>query len=440
MATTRPRDFSSRSDDHRHEREPPFEADSPWLEPGTRLGAFEIVAPLGSGGMGRVCRARDTRLDRSVALKVLAPDLARSASSRERFEREAQAISRLTDPHICVLYDVGSISLPDEGVRQFLVMELVPGETLSSRLSRGPLPVDQAVRLAIQIADALAAAHTHGIVHRDLKPANIMLTKSGVKLLDFGLALIQPKGAGQRRDGSGPVTDVGLVGTMPYISPEQLEGREPDTRADMFSFGAVLFEIVTGRRMFGGTNDTGVIRAILSTPPPAGQVKPPALDYVIRTCVARDPEDRWATMHDVRLQLQWIGEHGLSAVGEPSPVTENRPRWRRAISWTGAASLAVLAGMGISEWRRAEIATANPTHRLSVGLGASGTLPLTDVPIALSADGTWLAFVARTGRDATLLHVRRLDQLTATLLGGTARARRASRLTRSGWRSSPTES
>jgi len=401
----------------------PIEADSPGLQPGTRLGAFEVVAPLGSGGMGQVYRARDTRLDRNVALKVLAPDLARSASSRERFEREAQAISRLTHPHICVLYDVGSISLPGEGERQFLVMELVQGETLGARLSRGPLPIDQAVRLAIQIADALAAAHTHGIVHRDLKPANIMLTKSGVKLLDFGLALFQPGSAGQRRDASGPSTDIGLLaGTLPYISPEQLEGREPDTRADMFSFGAVLFEIVTGRRMFGGTTDASVIPAILSTPPPAGQIKPPTLDYVIRTCVARDPEDRWATMHDVRLQLQWIGEQGLSAVGEPSPVTGNRPRWQRAISWAVAAALAVLAGMGISDWRRSEIAVRNPTHRLSVDLGATGTLPLTDVPIALSADGAWLAFVARTGKDAPLLHVRRLDQLTATPLGGTAGA------------------
>ena len=400
-----------------------IEVDARGLEPGTRLGAFEIVAPLGSGGMGQVYRARDTRLDRSVALKVLAPDLARSASSRERFEREAQAISRLTHPHICVLYDVGSISLPGEGERQFLVMELVRGETLSARLSRGPLPIEQAVRLAIQIADALGAAHTHGIVHRDLKPANIMLTKSGVKLLDFGLALFQSGDSGQRRNGSGSLTDIGLLaGTLPYISPEQLEGREPDTRADMFSFGAVVFEMVTGRRMFGGTNDTIVIPAILSTPPPPGQFKPPALDYVIRTCVARDPEDRWATMHDVRLQLQWIGEHGLSGVGEPSPVTGNRPRWRRAISWAVVASLAVLAGMGISTWRRSEIATANPTHRLSVDLGASGTLPLTDVPIALSADGAWLAFVARTGSDAPLLHVRRLDQLTATPLGGTAGA------------------
>ena len=203
-----------------------IEVDSRGLEPGTRLGAFEIVAPLGSGGMGQVYRARDTRLDRSVALKVLAPDLARSASSRERFEREAQAISRLTHPHICVLYDVGSISLPGEGERQFLVMELVRGETLSARLSRGPLPIEQAVRLAIQIADALAAAHTHGIIHRDLKPANIMLTKSGVKLLDFGLALFQSRDSSQRRNGSGSLTDIGLLaGTLPYISPEQLEGR-----------------------------------------------------------------------------------------------------------------------------------------------------------------------------------------------------------------------
>ncbi len=249
--------------------------------------------------MGHVYKARDTRLDRHVALKVLSPDLLASAEAKARFQREAKAIAVLNHPHICALYDVGH----DAG-QDFLVMELVEGEDLAARLTRGPFPLDQALTTASEVASALDRAHRNGIVHRDLKPANIMLTKSGAKLLDFGLAK-QRAGAETlaERETTTPLTGQGaIVGTLNYMSPEQVEGQEADARSDIFAFGCVLFEMVTGARPFEGRSPASVMSAILThQPPPLSQsqpLSPPILDRLVRVCLAKDPDDRWQTARD----------------------------------------------------------------------------------------------------------------------------------------------
>ena len=241
---------------------------------GERLGPYEILAPIGAGGMGEVYRAKDTRLDRTVAIKVLPEHLAQSPESRLRFEREARAVSSLNHPNICILHDIGHQD--DIG---FLVMEYLEGETLAARLSRGPVGVEQALPYAIQIAGALAAAHRQGISHRDLKPGNIMLTKSGTKLLDFGLSKFHAPGADQAGAGASVLPTVSLdltekgtiLGTFQYMAPEQLEGKESNARADIFAFGAVLYEMLTGRKAFAGENQASLIGAILHTHPPLCQ-------------------------------------------------------------------------------------------------------------------------------------------------------------------------
>jgi serine/threonine protein kinase len=269
------------------------------ITPGTRLGPYEVGAPLGAGGMGEVYRARDTRLDRSVAIKVLPAELAHHAELRARFEREARTISSLNHPNICALYDVGD---------NYLVMELLEGENLADRIARGPIPIEQLLRIGIEIADALDKAHRRGIVHRDLKPANIMLTKSGAKLLDFGLAKESPLG-GAQNDATiaKALTSEGtIVGTFQYMAPEQLEGANADARTDIFALGAVLYEVATGRRAFEGKSRASLIASILGTqPPPIAQLRPmtpPALDRMVQACLAKDPDDRWQTAHDVMLE------------------------------------------------------------------------------------------------------------------------------------------
>ena len=267
------------------------------LAAGTRLGPYEIVAPIGAGGMGEVYRARDTRLGRDVALKVLLARYAASAQMRERFEQEAQTISRFAHPGICTIFDVGS----HEGT-SYLVMELLLGESLAERISKGPFLLPQALRIAREVCLALDAAHRQGIVHRDVKPANIFLAGAGTKLLDFGLAKLRERiEAGelsQMATLKSPLTEAGAVlGTLGYMAPEQLEGKPADARSDIFSLGAVLFEMVTGKRAFPGESSRAVITAILSIePPPISSVRalsPPALDRVVRTCLAKDPEERW---------------------------------------------------------------------------------------------------------------------------------------------------
>lgn len=244
------------------------------VTPGTQLGPYLVIEPLGSGGMGDVFKARDTRLDRAVAIKTLKPDAASDPDRRARFEREARAISAAAHPHICTLYDVGSAT-GDDGSTEFLVMEALEGETLADRLARGPLPVSDAVATAIQIADALDHAHRRGIIHRDLKPSNVMLTRSGAKLLDFGLAALRERAAPlvDAATRTTPLTGIGgVLGTLQYVAPEQLEGREVDARADVFSFGALLYEMLTGRRAFEGSSGAATISAILqSQPHPCGR-------------------------------------------------------------------------------------------------------------------------------------------------------------------------
>ena len=297
---------------------------TPALAAGTRLGPFQIIEPLGAGGMGEVYRARDTRLDRTVAIKVLPRDLASEPHNRERFEREARLVSKLNHRHICTLYDIGS-TVVDGAEVQFLVMELLDGETLAARLKRGALPLADALQIARDVVEALAAAHAMGIVHRDLKPANIMLTSSGVKLLDFGLARLRKTG-GTPADDS--LTVEGLVlGTVPYMSPEQLRGEETDARGDLFAFGAVLHEMVTGRRAFAADSEAALIAAILERDPPSLTLQqplaPPALDRLVTACLAKDREHRWQHARDLALAIDGI-MRGYAAV-EPGRAASLHP-------------------------------------------------------------------------------------------------------------------
>ena len=389
------------------------------LNPGTRLGPHEILAPLGAGGMGEVYRARDTRLDRTVAIKVMPPHLATDPQLRQRFEREARAVSSLSHPHICALYDIGH----QDGV-DYLVMEYLEGQTLAERLKQGPLPADQALRCAMEMADALDKAHRQGVVHRDLKPGNIMLTKAGAKLLDFGLA----KTAGLSPNAPDAATSPTLakaltaqgtiVGTFQYMAPEQLEGQEADARSDIFAFGAVLYEMLTGRRAFDGKSQASVIAAILNLdPPPALSVQPmtpPALDRVVRIAMAKDPDDRFQTAHDLKLQLDWIAEGGSQA-GVAAPVAGRR-KLRERLLWA-LASVALLA-LGVTSTLLLTRAPQN-AERLQVALLAPEDYSFDAFDFALSPDGKQVAFVAMKPGAKPQLWVRRLDSASAQPLAGT---------------------
>src|SRR5689334_2541620 len=301
---------------------------------GTRLGPYEIVSPLGAGGMGEVYRARDARLGRDVAVKVLAAHLNSHDGARSRFEREARLISGINHPNVCALYDVGRESSTD-----YLVMELVDGESLATRIARGPLPTAEVLRIGSQIADALEVAHRAGVVHRDLKPANILLARSGAKLMDFGLA--RAGGAVRMGSASGPAltqaatmggpltTEGSIVGTFQYMAPEQLEGREADARSDLWALGCVLYEMITGRRAFEGQGQASLISAIMKEDPrPMMEVAPMApagLDLIVRACLAKDPDQRWQNAHDLAVALRWP----LVASGTVTKVTPGAPVERR---------------------------------------------------------------------------------------------------------------
>src|ERR1700727_2391566 len=284
---------------------------------GTRLGPYEIESPLGAGGMGEVYRARDTRLDRTVAIKVLPHHLSSNSDLRQRFEREARAISSLNHPRICTLHDVGH----QDGI-DFLVMEYLEGESLADRLRKGPLPLKETLKIGVEICEALEAAQKAGIIHRDLKPANVMLTKNGAKLMDFGLAKTAAKGPSQAGSAPllsaaktmseatplSPLTSAGMViGTIQYMSPEQIEGKEADARSDLFALGAVLYEMATGRRPFDGKSKLSLASSILERDPaPIRTIKPltpAAFERVVSSCLAKNPDDRFQTAHDVRLDL-----------------------------------------------------------------------------------------------------------------------------------------
>jgi len=382
------------------------------LSAGQKLGPYEVLAPIGAGGMGEVYKARDTRLDRVVAVKVSAKELG------ERFQREAQASASLNHPNICTLHDVG----PD-----YLVMEFIEGTEI-----KGPLPIGEALRLAIQIAEAVSHAHRHGVIHRDLKPSNILVTKSGVKVLDFGLAkLIRANAAPSPAQDNLAATltqhavtqDGTILGTPRYMAPEQLEGQEADRRSDIFAFGLVLYEMITGCPAFEGKTHANLIASILAgEPKPVTSFQPlipPALVHLINTCLAKDPDDRRQNMHDVLLELRWIAEGGSQA-GIPKPVVEHRKR-RERLSWAVAAvaSAAALA-LGFLHLRETP-APADPV-RFEQPVPPKNTLRGYDVP-AVSPDGRSFAYTGITSGAKTMLWLRRLDAVQAAALPGTEDSR-----------------
>jgi eukaryotic-like serine/threonine-protein kinase len=395
------------------------------LTAGSKLGPYEVGAPLGAGGMGEVYRARDTRLDRSVAIKILPQHLSTDSAAKQRFEREARAISSLSHANICQLYDVGNQDGTD-----FLVMEFLEGETMADRLTKGPLPLEQVLRHGAEICEGLEKAHRSGVVHRDLKPGNIMLTKSGAKLMDFGLA---KAGMPENRPTSGlsktfsspvlthPLTARGtLIGTFQYMSPEQVEGKEADTRSDIFSLGAVLYEMVTGKRAFEGKSQISVASAILEKDPePVTTVQPLApatLDHVIRGCIAKDPEARWQSAADIGRELRWISSSGSSAgVARPAGV---RRRTRERLVWAAV----VTALLGVMLWhalRRQELARPLRSYLLAPAEESFDFTGDFAGPPVLSGDGSAVAYCARTQRERDSIWVQSLSDLTAKKLDGT---------------------
>ncbi len=388
------------------------------LQQGAKLGPYEVVEAIGAGGMGEVYRAVDTRLDRTVAIKVLPEHLAASPELRQRLEREAKAVSSLTHPNVCALYDLGHHEDMD-----FLVMEYIDGPTLAERLTKGPLPQDELLRLATQITDALDKAHRSGIVHRDLKPGNIMLTRDGAKLLDFGLAKADSSlGGGDdltvSPTVSQPLTTAGtILGTYQYMAPEQLEGKEVDARTDIFALGAVLYEMATGRRAFDGASQASLIGSIMhEQPQPASSLQPmisPALDRVIQTCLAKDPEDRSQTAHDVKLQLQWIAEGG-SVAGVPAPVAARR-KSRERLAWAAFGLAAVAATVFAVAWAlRAPETPAQTRFEVST----PDDLSFVSQP-RISPNGRMIAYFATDPSGTTRIWIRAMDSLETTPLNGT---------------------
>ena len=397
------------------------------LESGQTLQHYRIIDQIGAGGMGEVWRATDDRLDREVAIKVLPPSFADNKELLARFEREARSISSLNHPNICTLYDVGH-----ENEIHYLVMELIEGESLGDRVRQGPLPVEKVLEIGTQIASALEAAHDQGIVHRDLKPENVMLTKSGAKLLDFGLA----KTAGGLESAVDSVTSLptehrplteegSIIGTLHYMAPEQLDGTEADARTDIFAFGTILYEMATGQRAFEASGRASLIAAIVDREPaPISSVQPlvpPSLERIVSVCLRKDPAERWQTAHDVRLGLEWAAQAG-SAAGIPAPVIVKRKN-RERLAWTAAASLlaaALITGwMAISrghalENKRTIVAsiTAPEGSRFETFGGNIGSL-------TISPDGKWITFAASAPDRNTMLYIRPLDSHGSQPVDGT---------------------
>jgi Tol biopolymer transport system component len=411
------------------------------LSAGARLGPYEVLSAIGAGGMGEVYKARDTRLDRIVAIKVLPQEWASDATMKERFEREAKTIASLKHPHICVLHDVGSVPAhevgltPSVGTVDFLVMEYLEGETLTERLTRGPLPLEEALGVAIAIGDALDKAHRQGVVHRDLKPSNVMLTASGPKLLDFGLAKSNAPLPAASTSMTMPGT---ILGTMQYMAPEQLEGVEADRRTDIFAFGVVMHEMVTGKKAFEGKSQVLLISAIATTEPPAlSRVQPetpPALDYVVKTCLEKDPADRWQDARDLVAELRWISEGGSE--GDLASASRGGGRGLRA--WLrrtalGAAAMAILllawpATLYLQgppdppevRFRVPRNLTAQPDETQTGNSASGGAATFSRSDSAISPDGRLVAFVARlTPTDTNLLYVRPVGAVAPQHLAGT---------------------
>ena len=448
------------------------------MKPGDTLGPYRLLDVLGVGGMGEVYRARDVRLDRDVAIKVLPPHLARDAAALARFEREARAISHLSHPHICTLYDIGcerpapaappsASEFPSPGAGEavhFLVMEFLEGQTLAQRLARGatrtpvgtpatsatpapsdgtvprqrrggrPLPLADTLRIGTELAQALAAAHKAGIVHRDLKPGNVMLTASGVKVLDFGLAKLHvaeaaPAESSVLTHAANPLTDAGTrLGTVPYMAPEQVEGKEADARGDVFALGAILYEMATGRRAFEGDTTASVAAAILDREPePVSVIEPltpPAFEHVVSTCLAKDPEARWQAAGDVARQLRWIASPAAAgsqsvAVGAPAARRRNR-----AMAIAGVALTAAVAGAGLFVAGRLTVPrpAAPGPMRFSVTAPAGGTVVADATSAAISPDGRRLVLTLVDRAGVPRLWIRPLDTLSAQPLPGTENA------------------
>ena len=388
---------------------------------GRTLGPYEVLAKLGEGGMGEVYKARDPRLNRTVAIKVLPAHITERAELRERFEREARAIAAFNHPHICVVHDVGRHDEID-----FLVMEYLEGETLADRIARGPLPFDQLLTYGMQIADALDKAHRHGVTHRDLKPGNIMVTKSGVKLLDFGLAKMQEPVA---TFGSAsivptiataapqPLTVQGtILGTLQYMAPEQLEGKEADARSDIFAFGAVLYEMATGRRAFEGKSHVSLMAAILEhDPPPVSTLQslsPPRFDDVVRICLAKNPDERWQSAADLVHELKLVGQHGKTPA-----ATSKRTGTRERLLWGAALAAAVIAGAGAYWAASSREQPAKVSFEVRANMGGV-TNPLM---FSMSPDGRNLVALVQEA-DAPRLWLRPIERTTGLSLKGTESA------------------
>jgi serine/threonine protein kinase len=410
------------------------------LTSGTKLGPYEIQSPLGAGGMGEVYRARDTRLDRTVAIKVLPSHLSSDPELKQRLEREAKAISALQHANICTLHDIGT----QDGLN-FLVMEYLEGQTLADRLGRGALPLDQVLKIGTEVAQALEKAHQHGIIHRDLKPANIMLTKAGAKLMDFGLAKpelsIASRAVGaltpstptmnlaSLTSASSPLTQKGsIVGTFQYMAPELLQGGEADARSDIFSFGCVLYEMVTGRRAFEGKSQLSVFTAILEKDPEpitaAQPLAPPMLDRVVRSCLAKDPADRFQSAHDLAMDLRWMAESTSAESTQTDLAKSSLPFNRSWAAWAAALLLVFIALAGFAGYRWAKSSEQNVSLHAEIpapdkfsldATGDAGGMPV------LSPQGDKIAFVAHSG-ETKLLWVRSLNSDSSQSLEGTAGA------------------
>jgi eukaryotic-like serine/threonine-protein kinase len=398
------------------------------LYQGAKLGPYEIVEQVGAGGMGEVYRAKDTRLERIVAIKILPSHLSANAQLRQRFEREAKTISSISHPHICSLYDIGQ----QDGI-DFLVMEFLEGETVADRLQKGALPFEQALRYGIEIADALEKAHKQGIVHRDLKPGNIMITKSGVKLLDFGLAKLQVSllnppftEASALPTQSPDLTAEGtILGTIQYMAPEQLEAREVDARTDIHALGVVLYEMATGKHAFSGKSQASLIAAILSSEPPSisatQPLVPPAFENVVKTCMAKDPDDRWQTAHDVKLELKWILERSSQAsIAAPAEV-KRQNRWRfiaifltLALAISTAAALLQLLGK-----RPPQNSLGQIRFRLSAPPESPMDFPYVGDVFSVSPNGEHIVYARTTADAKSQLWLRSLKKTSWELLAGT---------------------
>jgi len=394
------------------------------LREGAELGPYEILSPLGAGGMGEVYKARDRRLDRTVAIKVLPEHVAADTDLRLRFEREARVISSLSHPHICTLFDIGQQDDVD-----FLVMEYLEGETLAERLGKGPLPADQVLRYATEIAGALHKAHRQGLVHRDLKPGNVMLTQAGTKLLDFGLAKRQaptgePGGFSAQTTQSECLTAEGtILGTLQYMAPEQLEGREADQRTDIFAFGALVHEMATGERAFKGPSRATLIGAILKDDPPAisslQPLTPPALDHVIATCLEKEPDDRWQSAADLGHELAWISEssRGQDGFSVPSSASTARSSHTRKVAMAAILAVAAALVSAVTVWNLKPRAP-QPLARFAIPLPFAEPLQISGAnpDVTFSPDGRHIVYMTGVLDREGQISVRAVDSLETRVL------------------------